>query len=420
MNNKWSAQWDSHKHRSHREPLELGPPDLYHVVKSMGKSGQHDLGSYHFVSGVDASSSASLAAYINSLTYGIEDLKTWFSKTPVWKVRNGCYCCFNAFSRVDFRVDVKTPGGVVAYVVDLRGERHDATPEMWQETYLSALLRAILYSDDPAHALDAYRKLDPITTAEGELRFLAAAEACFSKVASVTTNHLTAGLLKYFGASGRYQQVANLFEKISVHEEVKALQIMSSPSSYTLLHAQCDFLREKGRHLPFHRSICEILPERVKTDDDEIPRLPAPGLRGTWARAYALLTKLVAQIGWDELLKTRSCVFYTANIDPAALPRLPDPAYNPAHDAQTNRRYSATCAPPNSQPPPLNAPIRLRRPTSSRQRDPRAAASSRFRAPTPHSQPQTCRPTQSPRKSIARSNFAASALQTVKPASKER
>ena len=38
-------------------------------------------------------------------------------------------------------------------------------------------------------------------------------------------------------------------------------------------------------------------------------RLPAPGLRGTWARAYALLTRLVSNIGWDELLKTRSVVF---------------------------------------------------------------------------------------------------------------
>jgi hypothetical protein len=31
--------------------------------------------------------------------------------------------CFNAFSRVDIRVDVKIPGGVNAYVIDLRGER---------------------------------------------------------------------------------------------------------------------------------------------------------------------------------------------------------------------------------------------------------------------------------------------------------
>ncbi|EKM76460.1 hypothetical protein AGABI1DRAFT_78549 [Agaricus bisporus var. burnettii JB137-S8] len=388
---------------------ELGPPDLCHVVKSTGKSGQRELGSYHFVSGVDASSSASLAAYINSLTYSIEDNIAWFSKPAAWKVRNGCYCCFNAFSRVDVRVDVKIPGGVLPYVIDLRGERHEATPEIWQETYISALLRAILYSDDPNHYLEAYRKLDPITTPEGELRFLQAAEALFDKgwqvgsdpeiqVASIVSNHLTAGIMKYFGDSGRFQPAANLFEKIAakepevssllarayigMNEEVKAVQIMAAamkqtPQSHTLLHAQCDFLRSKGKlewalklarqavncapsefvtwekltdlyidmgqyesalltlnscpmftfngrdmhrplspakiSLPFHRAIGEILPERTKTEDDEadpaLQRLPAPGLRGTWARAYSLLTRLVSQIGWDELLKTRSTVF---------------------------------------------------------------------------------------------------------------
>ncbi|KAI0044319.1 chaps family protein [Auriscalpium vulgare] len=388
---------------------ELGPPDLCHVVKSTGRSGTRDLGSYHYVSGVDASSSASLAAYINSLTYAIEDTQAWFSKGPSWKVKNGCYCTFNAFSRVDVRVDVKIPGGVVAYVIDLRGERHEASPEIWQETYLSALLRAILYSDDPTYWLDAYRRLDAISTPEAELRFLQAAEALFLKgwqvgsdpeiqVATVVSNHLTAGIMKYFGDSGRYQHAANLFEKltarepevasllarsyIGMNEEVKAVQIMANamkqtPQSYLLLHTQCEFLRAKGKtewalklarqavncapsefvtwekltdiyidlgqfesalltlnscpmftyngrdahrslsaarlHLPVKSAVVEILPDREKTEDDEadpaLQRLPAPGLRGTWARAYALLTRLVSQIGWDELLKSRSAVF---------------------------------------------------------------------------------------------------------------
>ena len=52
---------------------------------------------------------------------------------------------------------------------------------MWQEVYLSAILRSILYSDDSAYWLDAYRKVDPITTPESELRFLQAAEALFNK-----------------------------------------------------------------------------------------------------------------------------------------------------------------------------------------------------------------------------------------------
>ena len=95
--------------------------------------------------------------------------------------------------------------------------------------------------------------------------------------------------MKYFGDSFRLQQAANLFEKVSIHEpevasllarsyigmsklnltpvvlilrqilrlladeEVKAVQIMANalrdnPQSYTLLHAQCDFLRSKGKH----------------------------------------------------------------------------------------------------------------------------------------------------------------------------
>jgi ChAPs (Chs5p-Arf1p-binding proteins) len=43
-----------------------------------------------------------------------------FVKFPVCVVG---FSCFNAFSRVDVRVDVKIPGGVNAYFMDLRGDR---------------------------------------------------------------------------------------------------------------------------------------------------------------------------------------------------------------------------------------------------------------------------------------------------------
>jgi hypothetical protein len=62
--------------------------------------------------------------------------------------------------------------------------RHEATAEIWQETYLSAVLRAILYSDDPSYFLEAYRRLEPISTPDAELRFLQAAEALFMKGAN--------------------------------------------------------------------------------------------------------------------------------------------------------------------------------------------------------------------------------------------
>lgn len=43
--------------------------------------------------------------------------------------------------------------------------------------------------------------------------------------------------------------------------------------------------------------------------DPALVRLPAPSLRGTFASAYNLLTRLVSKIGWDELLRCRSLVF---------------------------------------------------------------------------------------------------------------
>jgi hypothetical protein len=73
--------------------------------------------------------------------------------------------------------------------------------------------------------------------------------------------------------------------------------------------------------LPLYvRALAEILPPNPareggggRGEDDEadpaLLRLPAVGLRGTWARAYALLTELVGRVGWDELLRIRSEVF---------------------------------------------------------------------------------------------------------------
>ncbi|PWN22373.1 chaps-domain-containing protein [Microstroma glucosiphilum] len=389
---------------------ELGPPDLCHVIKTTGRTGSKDIGSYHYVSGVDASSSAALAAYINSLTYELEQNPAWFSGKTSYKLKSGVYCCFNAFSRVDVRVEVRIPGSVDAFVVDLRGDRHPPTPEIWQEVYLSALLRSILYADDANFRLAGYRKLDPIAGPEAEHRFLRAAENLFFKgwqlgsepeiqVATVVSNHLANGVLKYFGDAGRYEQAVNLFEKLyarepvvaalvaqaylGMNEEIKAVQIMhaaikETPHSYALLHVQADFLKSKGKadwalqlskqavncapsefvtwakltecyinvgdwesalftlnscpmftynerdlhrmpppaktHLPTKQFIADsgLLDEESAKDNEAdvaLLRLPAPALRGTFAKAYALLSRLVSRIGWDELLRCRSAVF---------------------------------------------------------------------------------------------------------------
>jgi len=258
----------------------------------------------------------------------------------------------------------------------LRGERHEATAELWQEVYLSALLRSILYSDDANYRLAGYRKLDPIASREAEMRFLRVAENLFFKgwqlgsdpeiqVATVVSNHLTNGILKYFGEAFRFEQAANLFEKLyarepevaalvakayvgmsefkrkavvifssplspilrpnfflnflsfpplSLDEELKAVQIMhsaiqTSPASYSLLHVQADLLRSKGKT----DWALKLAKQAVNS---------APSEFVTWAK----LTECYVERGeWEEALFTlNSCPMFTYN--ERDLHRMPTPA----------------------------------------------------------------------------------------------
>ncbi|KAL7269104.1 bud site selection protein [Rhizina undulata] len=390
---------------------ELGPPDLVHLIKAQPKTGLKEIGTYHHVTGVDASSSASLAAYINTLTYLIGENQVWFGKPQQWRIATGIYCCYNAFSRVDMRVEVKIPGSVEAYVIDERGDKRVATEALWLETYLCGVLRAFSYADDSANRVVGVRRFNPITSTEAEHKFLDAAERLFFKgwqlgsdpeiqVANVVSNHLTSGLLAYIHTTGRFASGVNLFEKlrskeaevasllakvlIDADEEVKAVsllhetvKVLSMDSS--LLDVQAEFCMNKGRHdlalecakravnsapsefntwerlaqvylkleeyelalltlnscpmftyqdrdipkmPPPARMHLPILPESVleelsedqhdpKQDvaDPTLLKLPAASLKGTFAKAYKILTEITSQIGWDMLLKNRSNVF---------------------------------------------------------------------------------------------------------------
>jgi hypothetical protein len=56
------------------------------------------------------------------------------------------------------------------------------------------------------------------------------------QVATVVSNHLTAGVMKYFGDSGRCQPAANLFEKLAAREpEIASLLAKSYIGMSTLV-----------------------------------------------------------------------------------------------------------------------------------------------------------------------------------------
>lgn len=133
------------------------------------------------------------------------------------------------------------------------------------------------------------------------------------QVATVVSNHLTAGILKYFGEAGRYEQAVNLFEKlyarepevaalvaqayIGMNEEIKAVQIMhhalkETPHSYSLLHIQCDFLRGKGK-----------LEWASKLANESVNCAPTEFC--TWAK---LTECYVEREKWEEVSKTIKCI----------------------------------------------------------------------------------------------------------------
>ena len=316
---------------------ELGPPDLVHLVKQASKASGKQTGVYHHVTGIDASSSASLAAYVNTLTYSPVD------KTH--KVISGIYCCYNAFSHLDMRVEVKIPGSVESYCVDERGDRRVATDSLWLETFLCGILRSYAYADDGSgdtiKKIIGVRRFNPITNTETEHKFLDAAEKLFFsgrqlgsdpevQVPNIVRNHLTEGLLKYIKTSGRFASGINLFEKlrskdvevssllaqvlISGDEEVQAVRLLHDalqdlPMDYSLLDCQAGFGLMKGEG--------EMALECAKRGVTA-----APSEFGTWSR---LAEVYISVERWDlALLTLNSCPMFSYQDKDS--PRMPEPS----------------------------------------------------------------------------------------------
>ncbi|BAE60956.1 unnamed protein product [Aspergillus oryzae RIB40] len=383
---------------------ELGPPDLLLTECSLSQTGV-----YHHVTGIDASSSASLAAYVNTLTFSPLD------KTH--KVVSGIYCCYNAFSHLDMRVEVKIPGSLESYCIDERGDKRVATEALWLETFLCGVLRAYTYADDGSgdsiRKIVGVRRFNPVTNTEMEHKFMDAAERLFflgrqlssdpeTQVPNTVSNHLTSGLLKYIRTTGRYTSGINLLEKLRIRdvevssllarvlimadEEVQAVRLMYDslqdvPMDYALLDCQAAFCQSKGESemaLECAKRAVTAAPSEFSTwarlaevyvnseqwdlalltlnscpmftyQDKDTPRMPQPSrimlpilaesmldeidegqpkqgdphdyvhpslrrlhasaYQGTFLKAYNLLTKIAAAIGWDQLLKIRSEVF---------------------------------------------------------------------------------------------------------------
>lgn len=343
---------------------DLGPADLVQVTKSKPK-GRHEMklvGSYHWVAGMDCSSSAAVAVYVTNLTYSLDPSQTgngpssasWFGKlassASAYKVTHSTVCVWDAFSKVDVRVEVSIPGGVRSYALDQSLRMIPTTPQLWLEAQVSSCLRAMPHQS----GMKALRRLDLFPTPMHEARFLEAATALFwegwrlgnsltsPQQASALNNRLTRGILDYALGSQRPQLALDFFTPLAAQDDslneplVRALLAMDregdavrlmhqsltkNPALGPLLHTQFDFLLSSP-------AVDATLPLLVIQQAIKVAPMDLEG----WTRLAAWY---IQQGDWEQALRT-------LNSFPFMLPLEADPTRMPPAAAFCQPRRDLT------------------------------------------------------------------------------
>lgn len=160
------------------------------------------------------------------------------------------------------------------------------------------------------------------------------------QVPNNVSNHLTAGLLKYFHTTGRFASAINLFEKLRTqnvevssllakvlfmgNEEVQGVRVLyqalkDSPMDYVMLDTQAEFLLKKGVAAENAAQKEERLKMALGCADRST--IAAPSEFGTWAR---LAQVYVSMEDWENALTIlNSCPMFTYQDKDA--PVMPEP-----------------------------------------------------------------------------------------------
>uniref|UniRef100_A0A061S2I5 Bud site selection-related protein n=1 Tax=Tetraselmis sp. GSL018 TaxID=582737 RepID=A0A061S2I5_9CHLO len=215
--------------------IGVGPPDLVWLKKVLGR---HDTaavdnleftGYYHWVTGLDVSSAATVAAYFADLKSDVEQysLLEGLISTKVHDVSGGLYCCFDALSKVDLRCSFSVPGGVRVEAVDAAGKSITAGPEHWAGACVSAFLRAELLDLQTLAAAGGLRRFEALPTPRAEQELLGCVERVYrddtqrARITSLSTDPgmgvraedwdpLCAALYHHFERRQRFEQAHTL------------------------------------------------------------------------------------------------------------------------------------------------------------------------------------------------------------------
>ena len=153
------------RHKSIQKYVDMGPPDLCYLEIEEHKKGKFlkksepgiKRGYYHYVYGVDTSSSACVAAYvtdcINEHTSSASAKKSLknklFNKAEeagvVEKVLKGTFCIYDIVTQRDVRVEITIPGGTQVYALDQFSDSHHEIINIleWNNVFMSSVLRSL-------------------------------------------------------------------------------------------------------------------------------------------------------------------------------------------------------------------------------------------------------------------------------------
>lgn len=293
---------------------DLGPPDLCTIQKqSLSLKHPSTVGTFLYFTGVDTSSSASIAAHL----HGIANLLTqhgqyWFGEKKHWKVPQLDYCLYNAFSRVDMRVTVRFPGKLDASVVAADGKVLDVTdPETldtwWIETFVGSIIRLVTDQNDDfnkAGGLVEMRKRNPFGYGPASAAMLDTFMLGFQRLfvhghklgcavecaqPTIVSNLLVDGFLQVVKLTQHFDEALSLLQNLRATEpkvdsliiqvllmkdhEVEAVRLMTShleqwPRNADILVLQAEYCFSKKRPdmaLPLSRHAVKASPLDFKT-----------------------------------------------------------------------------------------------------------------------------------------------------------
>lgn len=131
----------------------LGPFDLCYLTKEFQKSIKISFKKntktnfFHEFIGYDLPSPASISAYLKKLLELQEKEKSWLSNGK-WRITNGYFCIYDAFTKVDIHVDIAIPGGMKLYGYAKDGNLINIDDNVWERAYISSVLRTMHHQKD--------------------------------------------------------------------------------------------------------------------------------------------------------------------------------------------------------------------------------------------------------------------------------